>query len=364
MKLKQITAFLEKLAPLIYQESYDNSGLQIGDPGMDISGALITLDVTEEIIDEAIRKNLNLVLSHHPLLFGGVKSVTASTMVGRIILKAIRNDIAIYSAHTNLDSIKQGVNGKICEIIGLKNQKILEPVSGRLKKLVVFVPTEHADKVREALFAAGAGFIGNYDSCSYNISGEGTFRGGENTTPFVGKKGELHREAEVRIETVFPEHEKGRVITAMLQAHPYEEVAYDIYPIENKYPEIGMGMIGDLEHPVSETEFLLELKESFHAGVIRHSSLLGKEIKRVAVCGGAGSSMLRSAIAGKADIFISGDFKYHQFFDAENKILIADIGHFESEQFTREIFYDLLIKNFPKFAVQLSEINTNPIKYV
>lgn len=363
MKLKEITAFFEKLAPLVYQESYDNSGLQVGDPSMEVTGALITLDITEDIINEAIQHNLNLVIGHHPLIFGSVKSITGKNMVERILKLAIKNDVAIYTAHTNLDMVNQGVNRKICEVIGLNNCRVLDPVQGKLKKLVVFVPVEHAAKVRNAVFEGGGGVIGNYDSCSFNLEGKGTFRGGEGADPFVGKMGVLHSEPEVRIETIFPEHEKDRIISAMISAHPYEEVAYDIYPLENKYDAFGLGMIGDLEKGVSELGFLRQLKSRFETGLIRHSEFTGREIKKVAVCGGAGSSLLRKAISEKADVFVSGDFKYHQFFDAEGKILIADIGHFESEQFTRQIFYDLLMKNFPKFAVQISEFNTNPIKY-
>jgi dinuclear metal center YbgI/SA1388 family protein len=363
MRLKEITAFIEGLAPLMYQESYDNSGLQVGDHAMEVSGALVTLDITDEVIDEAISRQLNLVIGHHPVIFGGLRSITGKNLTERVVQQAIKNDIAIYAAHTNLDEIRQGVSGKICEVIGLKNTKVLEPAGGRLKKLVVFVPNDHAEKVRQAIFASGAGVIGNYDSCSYNTEGQGTFRGGEDSDPFVGEQGQLHFEPEVRVETIFPDHVKGRVITAMLQAHPYEEVAYDIYPLENKYPAVGMGMIGELEAPMDEAEFLGLLKERFRTGVIRHTALLDKKIRKVAVCGGAGSTLLRKAISEKADIFVSGDFKYHQFFDAEGKIIIADIGHFESEQYTRNIIYDLLMKNFPKFAVRLSEVNTNPIKY-
>jgi len=363
MKLKDITAFFEKLAPLMYQESYDNSGLQLGSYSMEVSGALITLDVTEEVVDEAITKNLNLIICHHPVIFGGIKSLTGKNMTERILQKAIKNDIAIYAAHTNMDSIAKGVSHKMCEVIGLNNCRILDPIQGNLKKLVVFTPLTHEEKVRQAIFEGGAGVVGKYDSCSFNTKGEGTFRGGEDSNPFSGEKEVHNKEAEVRIETIFPEHLKGSVISAMLQAHPYEEVAYDIYSLDNKHSEIGMGMTGTLEMPVSETEFLDLLKEKFKTGVIKHSDLTGKKIKKVAVVGGAGSSLLRKAMAEKADVFVSGDFKYHQFFDAEGKILIADIGHFESEQYTREIFYDLLIKKFPKFAVQLSEINTNPIKY-
>ncbi|MEX0981030.1 MAG: Nif3-like dinuclear metal center hexameric protein [Bacteroidales bacterium] len=364
MIIKEITAFLERLAPLMYQESYDNSGLQVGKYSMEVTGALVTLDVTEEVIDEAIDKGLNLVIAHHPLIFGGLRSITGKSMVERVVLKAVKHDIAVYAAHTNLDSVRQGVSGKICEVIGLKKCRILDPVAGRLKKLVVFVPSANAEKVRQAIFEGGAGVIGNYDSCSYNIEGQGSFRGGERTDPFVGEKGELHFEPEIRIETVFPEHEKGRVITAMLQAHPYEEVAYDIYPLDNKYHEIGLGMIGELEEPVAEMEFLERLKKRFKTGVIRHSALLGRDIRRVAVCGGAGSSLLRKAISEKADLFVSSDFKYHQFFEAEKRIVVADIGHFESEQYTREVIYDSVNKKFPKFALHLSDVNTNPIKYL
>jgi len=348
----------------MYQESYDNSGLQVGEPAMEINGALVTLDVTEAVIDEAIAAGYNLVIAHHPLIFGGIRSVTGKNMVERVLLQAIRNDIAVYAAHTNLDAIRQGVSGKMCEVIGLQKTRILEPVRGKLKKLVVFVPLEHAEKVRQAIFENGAGVIGNYDSCSFNAEGRGSFRAGDGTDPFVGRQGQIHYEPEVRIETIFPDHEKGRVITAMLQAHPYEEVAYDIYPLDNRYPEIGMGMIGELEKPLDEKAFLGLLREKFRTGVIRHSALRGSQVKKVAVCGGAGSFLLAKAISEKADIFVSGDFKYHQFFDADGRIVIADIGHFESEQYTREIIYDLLIKNFPKFAVRLSEVNTNPIKYL
>lgn len=364
MKLREITAFLEREAPLMYQESYDNSGLQLGDFDTKISGALITLDVTEAVVQEAIQKRLNLIIAHHPLIFGGIKTITGRNATERIIQQCIKNNIAVYAGHTNFDSMSHGVSMKMCEVLGLQNNKILDPVAGKLKKLVVFVPTEHAQKVREALFNGGAGVIGDYDSCSYNLSGEGTFRGGDKSDPFVGKKGELHTEQEVRIETIFPEHEKGRVITAMLQAHPYQEVAYDIYPLENKYNQVGLGMIGELSEAMEEEQFLKMVKERFKCGVVRHSPLLGKQVKKVALCGGAGAGLLRKAISARADVYISGDFKYHQFFEPEGKLLVADIGHFESEQYTRELFYDLIQKKFPKFALQLSEINTNPVKYL
>jgi dinuclear metal center YbgI/SA1388 family protein len=364
MKLNQITQYLESIAPLAFQESYDNAGLIIGQAEDEVSGILITLDITEEILDEAISRKLNLIVAHHPVIFGGIKKLNGRNYVERCVAKAIKNDIAIYAAHTNLDSVFGGVNSKICEKLNLRNCQILNPMPNFLKKLVTFVPTAHAEKVRNALFDAGAGNIGNYDSCSFNLNGNGSFRGNEQSNPFVGEKNLLHEEEETRIETIFPKHLQSGVIQALLIAHPYEEVAYDIYPLDNNYQQAGIGMIGELETPIKEMEFLLQIKETFNCKVVKHTQLLGKPISRIAVCGGSGSSYLNKAIAQKADIFISGDFKYHQLFDAENRIIIADIGHYESEQFTKEVFYELLTKKFPKFAVHLSEKITNPVNYL
>jgi len=364
MQLKEITRIIESVAPLAYQESYDNAGLIIGHPDDEISGILITLDITEDVLDEAIIKNLNLIISHHPIVFSGLKKLNGKNYIERCVAKAIKNDIAIYAAHTNLDSVFGGVNSKICEKLGLQNCRILAPVNDFLKKLVTFVPTAEAEKVRTALFDAGAGNIGNYDSCSYNISGTGSFRGNDLTHPFAGEKNQLHYEEEIRIETIFPKNIQSKVISALLEAHPYEEVAYDIYPLDNEYTQAGIGMYGDLQEGMSEIEFLGKLKTTFNCRVIRHTELLGKPIFRVAVCGGSGSSYLSRAKAVNADIYVSGDFKYHQFFDAEKQIIIADIGHYESEQFTKEVFYELLTKKFPRFAVHLSGINNNPVNYL
>ena len=364
MLLKEITQYIESIAPLAFQESYDNSGLLIGNPSDEVSGILISLDITEAIIDEAISKNLNLIVAHHPIIFSGFKKLNGKNYIERCVAKAIKNDIAIYTAHTNLDSVFGGVNSKICDKLKLQNCQILAPVPGFLKKLVTFVPTADAEKVRKALFDAGAGNIGNYDSCSFNQSGLGSFRGNEQTNPYVGEKNQLHFEEETRIETIFPKHIQTRVIHSLLNTHPYEEVAYDIYPLDNEFNQAGIGMIGELHSPVDELEFLQKVKKTFHCLVVKHTQLLGKPIRKVAVCGGSGSSYLSKAIAQKADIFISGDFKYHQFFDAEQQIIIADIGHFESEQFTKEVFYELLTKKFPKFAVHLSDLNTNPVSYL
>ena len=361
--LKDITNFLESLAPLSLQESYDNAGLITGDINAEITTVLITLDVTEKVVDEAIQKKARLIVAHHPIIFTGLKKITGKNYVERTIIKAIKNDIAIYAAHTNLDSVDGGVNHKICEKLGLQNCKILQPAGGQLKKLVTFVPVDHVVQVREAVFNAGAGNIGNYDSCGFIAEGLGSFRGNEFTNPFVGKKGEIHLEKEIRFETIFPGYLQGKITAALQKSHPYEEVAYDIYPLDNKFDKIGMGMVGTLAKPVTENEFLKQLKSTFNTGLIKHTALMGKPVQKVAVCGGAGSFLLNAAIAANADIFVSGDFKYHQFFDAENKIVIADIGHFESEQFTKELFYELLTKKFPTFAIHLSEVVTNPVFY-
>ncbi len=364
MKLATIISVLEAFAPPTYQETYDNSGHILGDDQQEIFSALLTIDITEEVIDEALKSGANLIISHHPLIFSGIKKITGKNLIERSIIKAIRNNICIYSAHTNLDNVLGGVNSKICSKLGLVNCKMLSHVKGDLKKLVTFIPGEHADKVRQAVFNAGAGVIGEYDQCSYNVEGLGTFRGSENTIPFIGKKGELTFEKEVRFETIFPSRFQSEIITALLKTHPYEEVAYDIYPLDNLYERVGSGMIGETTEPVNTPEFLKTLKNIFHAGIVRYSPIIKKSISKVAVCGGSGSFLIGNAIRAGADMFITGEIKYHQFFEAEDKIVLADIGHYESEQFTKDIFYELLIKNFPNFAVHLSKVNTNPINYL
>ncbi len=363
IRLSAITGYLEGLAPLSLQESYDNSGLQVGDPGMDVTGVLVVLDVSEEVLLEAEKLGFNLVVSHHPVIFGGLKSITGRSEAERIVKMAIQKEIAIYSGHTNFDAIAGGVNSALANRLGLVDQQILDPMSETLKKVVVFVPHAQLEQVRQAMFEAGAGEIGAYDSCSFNAEGSGSYRGSVGTHPFAGEAGVLHQEPETRLETIVPAELAGKVVRSMLRAHPYEEVAYDIYPLDNKDPRRGMGMIGRLEYPMDEEVFLGFLKDRFRTGVIRHSELLGKQVKKVAVCGGTGSFLLGRAKATGADVFVTSDMKYHQFFEAEGKLVVMDIGHFESEQFTRELFYDLLIKKFPKFAVRLSETEKNPIKY-
>ena len=363
LKIGEITGYLEKIAPPALQQSYDNAGLILGDVNSEVSAVLVTLDVTEEVVDEAIKLNAGLIVAHHPLVFSGLKKITGKTAVERTLLKAVRNNIAVFASHTNIDSIENGVNGKICEKIGLTDCRILQPAGGKLKKLVTFIPEGHADKVRIAVFEAGAGHIGNYDYCGYNLTGKGSFRGNEDTNPFVGEKNKVHYEEEIRFETIFPAYLQQAVLQALLDSHPYEEVAYDIYPLDNRFNKVGDGMTGVLPEAIPEMQMLELLKKTFGTGCIRHTKLMGKPIRKIAVCGGAGSFLLPQAIAAGADFFVSADFKYHQFFDTENRIVIADIGHFESEQFTKELFYELLTKKFPKFAIHFSEVVTNPVYY-
>ena len=364
MILKEITDYIESIAPLAYQESYDNAGLICGSPGMDITGALICLDSTEAVLDEAIAMGCNLVIAHHPIVFSGLKKFNGKNYVERVIIKAIRHNIAIYAAHTNLDNVLNGVNGRIAEKLGLVNVSILSNQKGGLRKLAVFCPGSASADVRAALFSAGAGQIGNYDECSFNTAGTGTFRANAGANPYVGKEGVQHHENETKIEVIYAAHLESALLKAMFQAHPYEEVAYDIIPLANAHPYTGSGIIAELPSEMTEMAFLGHLKSVMKASCVRYTALRDKKVKKVAVCGGAGSFLLPNAIAAGADVFVTADYKYHQFFDAEGRIVIADIGHYESEQFTSELFYDILCKKFRTFALHLSKINTNPINYL
>ena len=363
MKIQDITNFLESVAPLSLQESYDNAGLLTGSAVWDCKGIITTLDATEEVILEAIKNNCNLIVAHHPIIFGGLKRINGKNYVEKAVITAIKNDIAIYAIHTNLDNVMEGVNGKMADRLGLKNRRVLQPKKNQLKKLVTYAPTLQAEKVRNAVFEAGGGQIGNYSECSFNIAGEGTFKPGQGTDPFVGTPGERHTEQEVKIELVFPAWLERPVYNALIKAHPYEEVAYDIFPLENPYPKIGSGMIGELESEVTEQAFLQLLAVSFELSIVRHTPLKGKMVKTVALCGGAGSFLIGTAVASGADFYITGDIKYHEFFDANNRLVVADIGHYESEQFTVELLFDILTEKFPTFAVQKSRVKTNPVNY-
>jgi dinuclear metal center YbgI/SA1388 family protein len=363
MKISEIIAHLEEWAPPSLQESYDNSGLIVGSPLTDVTGVLVALDCTEAIVEEAIAKNCNLIVAHHPIVFSGLKKFNGKNYVERTVIAAIKNNIAIYAIHTNLDNVHTGVNAKIAAQLGLKNTRVLAPKTGLLKKFVTFCPADSADKVREALWAAGAGYIGNYDKVSYNLEGHGTYRGNENSNPVIGEKGKFMREPEERIEMIYPSHIEGKLLAALRASHPYEEIAYDLYPMANAWQQVGSGMIGELAVPLGQDEFLGLVKTMLKAQVIRFTPIPGKQVSKVAICGGSGSFLLKDAISAGADAFVTADFKYHQFFDGEGRILIADIGHFESEQFTIDLLVDRLKGIILTFAVLKTEIVTNPINY-
>lgn len=363
MKIKEITEYLESLAPISSQESYDNSGLIVGDSLTEVTNVIISLDCIESTVDEAIRLGCELIIAHHPIIFSVLKKLNNKNYIERTVIKAIKNDIAIYAIHTNFDNYRFGVNDEIADRLNLKNRKILSPKSNVLSKIVFFVPHAHKAEVLNAMFAAGAGEIGEYTECSFQSEGIGTFMPSENATPYEGEAGELSIVNEVRVELLCSQYSLGAVISAMIQTHPYEEVAHDIYPIQNKNQFEGSGMIGELENEMDTLSFLKELKSTFKCGVIRHTEILDKKLKRVALCGGSGSFLLEKAKSQNADIFITSDFKYHEFFDADKQLVIADIGHFESEQYTSHRLERILTKKFTKFAVHLTKENTNPIKY-
>ena len=363
MNIQHITSFLETIAPASLQESYDNAGLLTGNVNWECTGIITSLDATEAVVQEAIKKNCNLIVAHHPIIFGGLKKINGKNYVEKTIIAAIKNNIAIYAIHTNLDNILTGVNGKMAHLLGLVNQRVLQPKKGILKKLVTFVPMEQATKVRDALFAAGAGQIGNYSECSFTVAGQGTFKGGEGTDPFVGVPGLRYTNEELRLEMIFPAWVENELLKALLETHPYEEVAYDIFLLENKYQQTGSGLIGQLPEAISGAAFLQQLKNVFGLTVIRHTPLLDKPVKKIALCGGAGSFLIGAAIAAGADFYVTGDVKYHEFFDANDQLVIADIGHFESEQYTVNLLFDILREKFPNFAVLKTGVKTNPVNY-
>ncbi len=364
MKIKNLISEIEQFAPLAYQENYDNCGVQVGDVNQEARAALLALDVTEAVIEEAIRKECNLVISHHPLLFSGLKRITGKNYVERVLLKAIKHDIVIYAAHTNLDNVRNGVNHKIAEKLLLQNTSVLAPARQALYKLYTYCPDEALEPLRNAFFEAGLGSMGEYRECSFSSAGTGTFRGSAQSQPFIGEAGGGRETvAEWKLEILVPRHLAHTAVALLKAHHPYEEVAYELVRLENDNPNLGAGLIGELEVPVPASEFLPYLKQKMDLACIRHTAFHRDMVQRVAVCGGSGSFLLPDALSAGADIFVTADFKYHQFFDAEQKIVIADIGHYESERYTIEIFSEILKKKFPNFALLFTEVNTNPLNY-
>lgn len=364
MQIKDVTNYIEELAPLAYAEDFDNVGLLIGNYNTKVTGVLVTLDTLEETVDEAIAQNCNLIVSFHPIVFSGLKKINGNNYVERVVLKAIQNNIAIYATHTALDNVNNGVSARMCEVLGLQNCKTLIPKKGIIKKLTTYVPIAEAENLREKLFEAGAGTIGNYDNCSFNINGKGSYRGNENSNPTIGQKGEITFTEETSISVTFDSYLEGKILKTLFDFHSYEEVAYEIITLNNSNQNVGMGMMGEFLNTMDEKEFLSFVKKTFKTDCVRHSELLNKKIKKVAVLGGSGSFAIKNAIKAKADAYISADFKYHEFFSAEKKILLADVGHYESEQFTKNLLFDYLSEKFSTFAIILSEKSTNPIHYI
>ncbi|MEO6915661.1 MAG: Nif3-like dinuclear metal center hexameric protein [Chitinophagaceae bacterium] len=363
MIIREITGFLESLFPLSYQESYDNAGLILGDDNKDCTGAIICLDVTEAIVQEAMHAGCNLIIAHHPLIFKGLKKINGNGYVEKSIIVAIKNDIAVYAIHTNMDNVATGVSGRMADRLGLINRSVLRYHTGNLSKVYTFVPEGKDEELRKALFGAGGGMISHYSECSFNVSGFGTFRAGEGTNPYVGNIGEQHREKEVRVEMVFPSYLQAKIISSLREVHPYEEVAFDVVELVNSHPGIGSGLTGDLGKTMTEEEVLHLIKERFDLSIIRHTPLTGKMVKKIALCGGAGSFLIPDALHSGAQFYLSSDIKYHEFFGAEGQLVIADIGHYESEQFTIDLLIDLLRQKFNNFALLKTGINTNPVKY-
>jgi len=364
MIVNDVINSLEEIAPLGYAEDFDNVGLLVGDKNDKVTGILVTLDTLELVVDEAIKKKCNLIVSFHPIIFKGLKKVNGNTYVERVVIKAIKNNISIFAIHTALDNALQGVNSIICDNLGLKNKRILVPQQGTIKKLTTYVPKKDAEKLRTALFKVGAGTIGNYSNCSFNNEGLGTYQGNEQSNPTIGKPGKLHSEVETQISVTFSKHLEPQILNALFKNHPYEEVAFEVTTLDNFNQNMGMGMIGELEKKTDTIEFLQFVKDKMKSSCVKHSKITKKTINKVAVLGGSGSFAIQAAKSAHVDVFITSDLKYHDFFTAENQIIIADIGHYESEQYTKNFLSDYLSKKFSNFAVVLSKTNKNPLKYL
>jgi len=363
MRIKDVIQQLEQWAPKAFQESYDNCGIQAGNGNMELTGVLISLDVTEKVIDEALQRQCNLIVSHHPLLFKGVKSITGNNDIERCLIKAIKHDMTLYAIHTNLDHVSNGVNYKIAQLLELQDLHTLVPKTGLLSKLITYVPIEDKETVLTALFEAGAGEIGNYSSCAFRSDGVGSFKPNSSAHPVIGKANQLEQVPETKIETIFPTHLQSSIIRTLKKVHPYEEVAFDIFALQNDWDSIGAGMYGTLIKPMTVNEFNAHLKQKMNLKTFKFTAAFQGKIEKVAVCGGSGSFLLKNALGVGAQAFVTSDFKYHEFFDAEDKILVADIGHYESEVYTKDLIYDYLKEKFSNIAVLISEINTNPIHY-
>lgn len=363
MKLKEVIAKIEENIKIRQAEDFDNVGLLCGVPDRNVSGILVCHDALENVVEEAIHKNCNLIVCFHPIIFSGLQSLTGKNYVERAVLKAVENKIAIYAIHTAFDNDFFGVNAGICQQLGLKGMRILQPKKNNLKQLSVYVPKDYTESLKQALFSAGAGNIGFYDECSFSIGGEGTFRPLDGSNPFSGQQNIRENADENMISVIFESYKLGQIISAMKSAHPYEEVAYQIYSLDNENQHAGLGMYGELEEAMDEKDFLKMVKEKFNLEIIKHSAFTNKKIKRVGVLGGSGASGIKSALSKKCDAYLTGDIKYHDYFLAESQMLICDIGHYESEQFVVRQLFEILSQKFSTFAISKSNEKTNPVNY-
>ncbi|MEM7382819.1 MAG: Nif3-like dinuclear metal center hexameric protein [Bacteroidota bacterium] len=362
-RVRDIASHLEQLAPLAYQESYDNAGLIVGDAGARVTGVLICLDVTEAVLAEAQAQHCNLIVAHHPIIFQPIKQLTHSGYAARCIIQAIKQDIAIYAIHTNLDSVAQGVNKRLAQSLNLQQLAILSPKSGTLSQLTTFVPPSALEPVLQALYQAGAGHMGNYTHCSFVSTGTGSFQPTAGAQPYIGTSNHIEKVTEHRVEVAFPTYLTKTILAALKQTHPYEEVAYYIQSLENSHPGVGIGMMGTLPQALPSREFLQYLQTQMSLGCVRHSAPITRPIQKIALCGGAGRKLLPEALRQQADAFITADVKYQDFFNAAGHILLADIGHYESELATKDLIYDWLSEKFANVTVLGCKTVTNPVHY-
>ena len=363
VSINNIIDLLDEWAPPAYAEDFDNVGLLVGDSSKQCTGVLVSHDCIEVVLDEALDTNCNLIVCFHPILFTGLKKITGRDYVEKVILKAIRNEIAIYALHTRLDNHPEGVNKLLSDRLGLLESKVLIPKPSGLKKLSTYVPKSDVDDVLQALHQAGAGAIGNYSECSFILEGKGQFRGNEKSQPHIGNPSEKTQVEEVQIQVVFESYLKEKIQNALITAHPYENIAYEIFILDNTLDKVGIGRIGKLAQPHTEEQFLSFVKEKLQTQLIRHSPFTRKPIETVAVLGGSGSFAISNALSQKADAFITADLKYHHFYQGGNTLLLLDVGHFESEQFIKNLIVDYLSKKLPNFAIILSHAKTNPVNY-
>ena len=363
----EIIKYLEDWAPKGIAWEKDNVGLQVGDPKIKIRNIILSLDLNEEVVDSAIKENCNLIITHHPLLFYPLKDLDFSKSKKAIMIeKMIKNDITLYSAHTNLDFTKHGVSYQLAKRLSLRNIKFLKNLSNNQVKLSVFVPLAHLDKVSDAIYQAGGGIIGEYSNCSFRTSGKGTFSGSVQSNPSIGKKGVVETVEEVKLEVLVDQWKLSHVISSIKIAHPYEEIAYDVYPLLKENVNYGIGAIGELNKQMIPGEFLKLVSSKLNVPAFRYTKNGRKKIKTVAVCGGSCSELIDEAMKQKADAFITADLKYHSFQDAEGNILLIDAGHYETEvpvlDEIKHRLEKLLIKN-KKIRVLKFRGSTNPVVF-